>query len=91
MIVEDFKVKGTSRFTELKFFLEKNIPEASFRHTPHHHVNTDTYDVSLRYNLSHTIELNKLHSKWRIEDEKNAKKNNQSLYHFFQNFPFPTS
>ena len=89
MIVEDFTVRGTERFKVLQGFLKSHASEASFRHSPIHHTHTDCYDVSIRYSLAAALELDKLHTTWKKQDNQVVKMNtNKKNYSFFSLFSF---
>ena len=80
MIVEDFTVRGKSRYNELQEFMVNHLTEASFRVEPSYRSSTDCYHVSLRYHLMDAIQLEKLHEKWRLEDESKAKNKRTSSF-----------
>ncbi len=92
MMLEDFTVQGTQRFKELQDFLKMYLPDAYFCCPPVYYPETDAYAVLIRYSLCDANKLNELHSKWRTEDEQQAREySNLKYFRYISRFNFSSS
>jgi len=69
MIAENICIKGEERYKEFKSYVEEKLPSASYRNSSTYNTKSDSYEVSIRYNISDALLLEGLFDKWSAEDK----------------------